>query len=140
MTATTLEDLAAELRAEGGLLAAALREMPHGEPLPDGPREEVRLLLEAIREGHQLHYGASRLLDTHDPDLDLLAGDRLYALGLDRLAALGDLQAVAALADLISLSARAHAEERPEDADAAWADAVTEIHRAGSPKPGTTDA
>jgi predicted DNA-binding protein (UPF0251 family) len=30
---------------------------------------------------------------THDPDLALLAGDRLYALGLARLAVLGDLGA-----------------------------------------------
>ena len=122
------------------VLAAALCEKPHGDPLPEGPREEVRLLLEAIREGHELHYGRSRLLHTQDPDLDLLAGDRLYALGLDRLADLGDLRAVAALADLISLSARAHAEDRPDVADAAWADAVAEIHGAGPAKPGTTDA
>ena len=37
-----------------------------------------------------------------DPDLALLAGDYLYALGLERLAALGDLEAVRELSDLIS--------------------------------------
>ena len=41
-----------------------------------------------------------------DPDLALLAGDRLYALGLERLAALGDLEAVAELADVIALARR----------------------------------
>ena len=55
-----------------------------------------------------------------DPDLALLAGDRLYALGLARLAALGDLDAVAELADVIALCALAHAEGEPTLADAAW--------------------
>ena len=48
---------------------------------------------------------APRLLDTDDPDLRLLAGDYLYALGLSRLARLGDLEAVRELADLITLCA-----------------------------------
>ena len=54
-----------------------------------------------------------------DDDLRLLAGDALYALGLSRLAQTGDLDAVAELADLISDCARAHAEGRPEQAEAA---------------------
>ena len=48
-----------------------------------------------------------------DDDLRLLAGDALYALGLTRLAETGDLEAVAELADLISLCAQAQAESRP---------------------------
>ena len=131
-----LDDLAAELRGDGGLLAAALRDAPEARALPGGPREEVRLLLEAIREGYELHYGRARVVGTGDADLALLAGDRLYALGLERLAALGDLDAVRALADLISQSARAHAEGRPEQADAAWAQALKQLHRAGTPEPG----
>ena len=55
-----------------------------------------------------------------DDDLRLLAGDALYALGLSRLAEAGDLEAVAELSDLISRSAQAHAEGRPEDAEALW--------------------
>ena len=55
-----------------------------------------------------------------DPDLALLAGDRLYALGLARLAELGDLAAVAELADVISLAAQAHAEGDPDRAGAIW--------------------
>ena len=47
-------------------------------------------MVEAVREGYLLHYGEPRLLAGHDADLALLAGDYLYALGLDRLAALGD--------------------------------------------------
>jgi hypothetical protein len=55
-----------------------------------------------------------------DSDLRLLAGDALYALGLSRLAETGDLEAVAILSDLISGSAQAQAEGRPEDAEALW--------------------
>jgi hypothetical protein len=55
-----------------------------------------------------------------DPDLRLLAGDALYALGLDRLAQTGDLAAVAELADLISLCAQAEAEGRQNDVPRLW--------------------
>ena len=48
-----------------------------------------------------------------EPDLALLAGDRLYALGLARLAQLGDVEAVSELADVIALCAQARAEGRP---------------------------
>ena len=123
-----LEELTAELRAEGGLLAAALRPTPEGQTLDHAGRDEVRLLLEAVREGYELHYGRPRVVATDDPDLALLAGDRLYALGLQRLAALGDLDAVRVLADLISESARLHAEGRPEEADAHWARATRTLH------------
>jgi hypothetical protein len=129
---TPLEQLAETLRSEGGLLARAVCETPHGAPLAEGAREEVRFLLEAIREGELLHYGTGRVVATDDPDLALLAGDRLYALGLERLAALGDLDAVAALADLISTSARAHAESRPELAESAWAEGAARVHRTGA--------
>jgi hypothetical protein len=127
---SVLDELSAELRADGGLLAAALRDAPAGAPLDHGERAEVRLLLEAIREGYELHYGRSRLVETDDADLALLAGDRLYALGLERLAALGDLDAVRVLADLISESARVHAEGRPEEAAAHWARATRNVHHA----------
>jgi hypothetical protein len=55
-----------------------------------------------------------------DRDLRLLAGDALYALGLERLAQSGDLPAVAALADLISGCARAEAEGRQADVPDLW--------------------
>jgi hypothetical protein len=80
-----------------------------------GPRaaaapEEYLLLVEAIREGYLLHYEEPRLIEGADSDLRLLAGDYLYALGLERLAARGDMEAVGELADLISLAAQIHAE------------------------------
>lgn len=71
-------------------------------------------------EGCLLHYGEPRALQIDDPDLALLAGDRLYALGLDRLAAIGDLGAIAELADIIALSAQAHATGDEALALAAW--------------------
>ena len=67
---------------------------------------EYALVMESVLEGYLLHFGRTRLLDPGDPDLRLLAGDYMYALGLSRLARLGDLAAVQALADLITLSAR----------------------------------
>jgi len=66
-------------------------------------RAEYELLVEAIYEGYLLHYGVSRVVSHADPDLALLAGDRLYAIGLERLVALGDLEAVRELADVIAL-------------------------------------
>ena len=98
---------------------------PHG----DAAGERLALVVEAIREGYLLHYGDGRVSRTDDPDLALLAGDRLYALGLERLAALGDLDAVVALADLISMSAKAHAEGDPARADASWEAGVSALAR-----------
>ena len=89
-----------------GALAAA---GPRAAEAPD----QYLLLVEAIREGYLLHYESPRLLDGADSDLRLLAGDYLYALGLERLAARGDLDAVGELADLISLVAQVHAENEP---------------------------
>lgn len=86
----------------------------------DGAPGEYALLVEAVREGYLLHYGKPRLLRGHDPDLALLAGDYLYALGIERLAALGDAEAVAVLAELISSCAQLHAEGRDAEAPALW--------------------
>jgi hypothetical protein len=113
--------LADLLRAEGGLLAGAVVD-PAGPPEPYGAAagERYALIVEAIREGYLQHYADGRVVRPDDPDLALLAGDRLYALGLERLAALGDLDAVAELADVISLCAQAHAEGDPPRAQAVW--------------------
>ena len=77
-------------------------------------------VLEAVYEGYLLHYGTPRLFVDLDDDLRLLAGDALYAVGLSRLAATGDLEAVAELSDLISRSARAQAEGRSAEAEEMW--------------------
>jgi len=78
-------------------------------------------VLDAVREGYELHYGTPRAFADLDADLRLLGGDALYALGLSRLAEAGDLEAVAELADLISACARAQAEGEPVTAERAWA-------------------
>src|SRR5581483_7071800 len=90
-------------------------------PRVAGRAGEYELLLEMIYEGSLLHYGSARVVLTDDPDLALLLGDQLYALGLARLAALGDLEAVDVLAGVISSLAQAHAEGAPERTDAIWA-------------------
>ncbi len=109
-----LGDLVAAVRDDDTLLSEHLRE-PEGDPAlgrlaAAGPRAagaepEYAFVVEAIREGYLLHYGVPRILEKVDSDLALLAGDHLYALGLERLAGLGDLEAVRELGDLISLCA-----------------------------------
>jgi hypothetical protein len=60
-----------------------------------------------ITDGARLHYENAA---SSDPDLDLLLGDQSYASGLLKLAALGDVEETARLADLISRVAQAYAE------------------------------
>jgi hypothetical protein len=111
------------------LLATQLREedtpiSPHVIDPADGsafaPPGEYALVIESVREGYLLHYGESRLLAGHDPDLALLAGDYLYALGIERLAVLGDTEAVHRLADLISTCAQLHTEGQEDQVPGVW--------------------
>lgn len=93
-----------------------------------GPRSTARAdavheAVAAVREGYELHYGERE----GDRDLDLLVGDRRYADGLAGLAALGDLPAIAELADVISLCAQAHAAGDVELAEAAWTAGATAV-------------
>lgn len=124
-----LRHLAARLREEGTVISPHVVEPEEAPELgllaAAGPRAaeapgEYALVFETVREGYLLHYGEPRLLAGQDSDLALLAGDYLYALGIERLAGLGDTEAVAELADLISLSAQCHAEGRAENASALW--------------------
>ena len=120
------------MTVHGDIAAAADPALaPYARPDPSEPRFGAELgerlfVMEAVYEGYLLHYGAPRLFEGMDEDLRLLAGDALYALGLARLAERGDLPAVAELADLISSSARAHAEGRGAEAEALW-DASTSV-------------
>jgi hypothetical protein len=140
-----LESLRGLLRAEGGLIATLLApagaSVANGDgdgragighrdaspaaiaargPRTAGRREEYELLIEAIYEGYLLHYGAPRVVRVPEADLGLLAGDQLYAIGLERLVSLGDTHAVAELADTITLSALAHGAGEPQLAQAVW--------------------
>jgi hypothetical protein len=118
VSAGALQVLAEQLRAEDTPIAAHVIE-PVGADEP-GLSEEYAVVFEAVREGYLLHYGESRLMAGHDPDLGLLAGDYLYALGLDRLAAMGDTEAVAVLSELIGRCAQAHAEGRDSEVAGLW--------------------
>ena len=93
-------------------------EATFGELVAAGPRVCARVadysfVFESVLEGYLLHYGEARL-EFDDPDQRLIEGDLAYALGLARLAELGDLEAVSELADLISLCAQVHVEGRGE--------------------------
>ena len=119
---TVLDELAARLRTDGTLLEAATV-----DPAPDADTEvgelagaDHALAAEAIHEGALVHYVGGRVLRSDDPDLELLGGDRLFALGLDLLARMGDLRAIAALSDVIGGCARSAAEGRPDDIEALW--------------------
>ncbi len=70
-------------------------------------------VIAAIARGARLHYDNS---GSSDPDLDLLLGDQSYANGLARLAAIGDIEETARLADLISRIAQLHADGETAEA------------------------
>lgn len=131
-----LAALAAQLRAEETPISPQVvdpAEEPFFGPIAAaGPRAaaapgEYSLVVESVREGYLLHYGKPRLLAGHDEDLALLAGDYLYALGIERLAGLGDADAVGRLADLISRCAQLHAEGREDEVAALWRETAAAI-------------
>ncbi len=125
----TLAKLAALLREEGGLIGETVVDPPPSGSLGESVSDEYSLLLDAIHQGYLLHYGESRVARPEDPDLALLAGDRLYALGLARLAELGDLDAVRLLAGAISRCAQLHAEGRGLQAPAVWSETAAGVGR-----------
>ena len=127
-TSTDLfERIAAGAAAESplwgeSLRADAEREAVFGSLVP----ERFALGVETIYEGYLLHYGGPRLFAPPDDDVALLLGDYLYAHGLVRIAATGDLDAVTALAELISACAALRADEEPGDGDA-WVGCVRRL-------------
>jgi hypothetical protein len=142
MTVVALDSLRSLLVDEGGLLATLLdgaspangdtasrssdgvegpAQIAASGPRTNGSAARYELLVEAIYEGYLLHYGAPRVAIAADADLRVLAGDRLYALGLARLVELGDTFAVAELADTIMLSALAQGAGDAPLAEAIWA-------------------
>jgi hypothetical protein len=131
-----LRALADQLRSEDTPIATYVVDAAASPELgmlaATGPRAaaapgEYALVVESVREGYLLHYGEPRLMAGHDADLALLAGDYLYALGLDRLATLGDTGAVAVLSELIARCAQLHAEGRDAEVEALWPAAARRI-------------
>jgi hypothetical protein len=128
--------IAREAARESALWAAALRpaeerdETPVFSPL--GP-SRFALGLESIYEGYLLHYGRPRLFAPEDSDTAILLGDYLYAHGLVRVAAHGEVAVVADLASLISRCAQLRAEGLDGDG-LAWAGTVASLASA-DPRP-----
>jgi hypothetical protein len=131
--ATIWETIALEAERESPLWAAAL--------LPEVEREEVAVFsplaeerfalgIESIYEGYLLHYGRPRLFSPDDRDAAILLGDYLYAHGLVRVTAAGDVEAVERLAELLSLCAHLRAEGRGEEDGEAWAATVGSLPEA----------
>ena len=136
-SATIWETIAVEAGRESELWAAALRPEPEREeqavfsPLAE---ERFAVGLETIYEGYLLHYGKPRLFRADDRDTRILLGDYLYAHGLVRVASLGDVEAVGALAELLSLCAHLRAQGLPGDGEA-WA--ATVATSTGAPRGAT---
>jgi hypothetical protein len=115
------ETIAVEAGRESPLWRDALRAGDEPEPVFSRLGEERHALgLETIYEGYLVHYGRPRLFEPADQDTALLLGDYLYAHGLVRIADVGNVEAVADLAELISLCAQLRAESAPGD-EVAWA-------------------
>lgn len=144
-----LDALSDALRAENSVVSAeVVAPAPGTEPAlglvaAAGPRAadapaEYALIVESVREGYLLHYGEPRIVNGDDRDLALLAGDYLYALGLERLAARADLEAIAELCELIAMAAQVHDGARVSDRVAAesaalWLAAAAAIGAGTSP-------
>jgi hypothetical protein len=121
--------MAVDAAAESALWADCLLSEAERDRSPVfSPLGEARyaLGLETIYEGYLIHYGRPRLFAPPDEDVALLLGDYLYAHGLVRIAATGDLDAVVALAELISACAALRADGRAGDGDA-WLACVNRL-------------
>ena len=115
--------IAEEAAAESGLWGQTLLDESRRELQPVfSPLGEERfaLGLETIYEGYLVHYGKPRLFAPPDEDTGLLLGDYLYAHGLVRIAAAGDVDAVSDLSELISLCSQLRADRGGGDG-ALWA-------------------
>jgi hypothetical protein len=111
---------------------SAIAQLAASGPRAAGHATALGAAVQAVHDGHAAHYGPGQAPGAPDPDLALLDGDRRYADGLAGLAALGDLPAIAELADAISLCAQAHAAGDADLADAVWTAAASAIGWGGS--------
>jgi hypothetical protein len=126
--------------AESALWRDALRREDEREPVAVFSTicgEPHALGLETVYEGYLAHYGRPRLFAPPDHDTALLLGDYLYAHGLVRISASGDVEAVRELAELISLCAHLRAEGADGDGEA-WAETARRLGD-GSVDPGVVE-
>jgi hypothetical protein len=128
-----LAEIAAGAAAESSLWRDQLRPGVEREPEPVfSPLAPARFALgiETIYEGYLVHYGRARLFAPADAEAALLLGDYLYAHGLVRIAAVGDVRAIGDLAELVSLCAQLRGDGAPGDG-AAWAATAALLGRDG---------
>ena len=119
MKLSPAETIAGEARLESEHWAAALRDPPDWEAVFSAlAPERFADGLETVYEAYLVHYGASRLFDVADGQERVLLGDYLYAHGLVRIASAGGVEAVAAMAELISSCAALRAAGELGDGDA----------------------
>ena len=131
---TLFETITRTAEAESPVWGAAVSVDPEPEPVfsPLVPGA-LALGLETVYEAYLVHYGRPRLFAPPDGDEAVLLGDYLYAHGLVRIAEAGGVEAVAAMADLISRCAALRADGGDGDGDA-WVDAARSL--GGSPAAG----
>ena len=95
--------------------------------------ELFALGLETVYEAYLVHYGKSRLFAAGEESERVLLGDYLYAHGLVRISEAGGVDAVAAMAELISSCASLRAGGEDGDGEA-WVAAASSL--GGDPSSG----
>jgi hypothetical protein len=121
--------IARDAEAESALWAAAL--VPPAERKavavfsPLAP-EAYTLGLETVYEAYLVHYGQPRLFVSGEESERVLLGDYLYAHGLVRISEAGGVEAVAAMAELISRCASLRAAGEDGDGEA-WVAAARSL-------------
>jgi hypothetical protein len=133
VTSFPAESIAAEARRESPLWASALREAFDWEAVfsPLVP-SQFELGLETVYEAYLVHYGRPRLFAPDGETERILLGDYLYAHGLVHIAKAGGVDAVAAMAELISRCAALRARGLDSDGQA-WVEAARAL--GGEPAP-----
>jgi hypothetical protein len=127
------------------ITGAACRESPlwASAALPSHLRQQLAVFsplapsrfelgVETVYEAYLVHYGRPRLFEPNGEADRILLGDYLYAHGLVRIADAGGVDAVAAMAELISRCAALRATGAPGDGEA-WVDAARSL--GGEPEP-----
>jgi hypothetical protein len=129
------DEIIAAASKESGLWANAALPSHRRQPVavfsPLAPAQ-FELGLETVYEAYLVHYGRPRLFDPVDESERILLGDYLYAHGLVRIAQAGGVDAVAAMAELISRCASLRAAGANGDGEA-WVDAARAL--GGEPAP-----
>jgi hypothetical protein len=127
-------EIVAAAAGESGLWADAALSRNRREPVAVFSAlapERFALGLETIYEAYLVHYGRPRLFDPGEEGERVLLGDYLYAHGLVRVAEAGGVEAVAAMAELISRCAALRAAGDDGEGEA-WVEATRSLGGAPS--------